>query len=109
MTVARRLECIGAGRPCPAHAWWYQEGVGRPRLRCPTCSAEARRISRACPLCGLKRLDDTHRPHECLARIITQLAIRRRPAAPSSEDANAPSPSPSAALSAGRGSDGRSA
>ena len=105
--MARRLECIGAGRPCPAHAWWYQEGAGRPRLRCPTCSAEARRQSRVCPLCGLKRLDDTRRPHDCLARIIAQLAIRRRPAASAPVEAPVPPPSSSPSRAAGAGGEGR--
>jgi hypothetical protein len=36
--VSRRISCLGTKeRPCPAHAWWYSAGPGRPRERCPVC------------------------------------------------------------------------
>jgi hypothetical protein len=34
----RRVACIGPGdRPCPARAWFYYPGVGRPRSFCAYC------------------------------------------------------------------------
>jgi hypothetical protein len=34
----RRMACIGPGdRPCPARAWFYYPGVGRPRSFCAYC------------------------------------------------------------------------
>jgi hypothetical protein len=51
---ARRVYCVGtAERPCPAHAWWYCAGPGRPRERCRLCwplheSARRRENSRNC-------------------------------------------------------------
>lgn len=38
--MSRRVYCAGTDRPCPAHAWWFYEGTGRPRERCPRCWAE---------------------------------------------------------------------
>jgi hypothetical protein len=46
--MSRRIACLGTKeRPCPAHAWWYSAGRGRPRERCGVCwpvhEAERRR------------------------------------------------------------------
>jgi hypothetical protein len=39
--MSRRVYCAGTeARPCPAHAYWFYEGTGRPRERCPVCWLE---------------------------------------------------------------------
>jgi hypothetical protein len=35
--MSRRLYCAGTDRTCPAHAWFYYSGQGRPRERCRVC------------------------------------------------------------------------
>jgi hypothetical protein len=41
--MSRRVYCVGPGeRPCPARAWWYYAGFGRPRTICRVCQAPRR-------------------------------------------------------------------
>jgi hypothetical protein len=38
--MSRRIYCAGTDRPCPAHAWFYYSGSGRPVERCSLCARE---------------------------------------------------------------------
>jgi hypothetical protein len=56
---AHRVYCPGYGRPCPGRIWWYYEGRGRPRERCPPCAYRWHRWvqldqPRTCRACGAR-------------------------------------------------------
>jgi hypothetical protein len=64
----RRIECKGPGdRPCPAHAWWYYAGRGRPREFCALCYPAHLAAIRVCGTCGYVRGDTKH---DCVARLV---------------------------------------
>jgi hypothetical protein len=54
--VALRIECVGYGRPCPNHSWWYHDRPGRPQKCCATCNGRRRWLepehATTCVSCG---------------------------------------------------------